>query len=121
MNQKYQLNIESKRRTIVKTLLWRFIGIIWTWVGAYFIILLIPPSYKTAAIIATLIVIYHHSTRLIMYYFYERIWASVSWGRTEISKPMSVREKILWITGTVVSFCIIIILIIYITPMIKGT
>ncbi len=111
---------ESKRRTIVKTLLWRFIGIIWTWVGAYLIILLVPPSYKTAAFIATLIVIYHHSTRLIMYYFYERIWTSVSWGRTEIFKPISVHKKILWIAGIIVSFTIIVFLIIYIAPMIKG-
>ncbi|NOR76740.1 MAG: DUF2061 domain-containing protein [Draconibacterium sp.] len=120
MNHKYQMNSESKRRTIVKSLLWRFIGIVWTWLGAYAILLLIPPSYKTAAIIATLIVIYHHSTRLIMYYFYERIWASLSWGRTGTLKSMSKVEKILWIIGVIVSFSIIIFLIIYITPLIKG-
>lgn len=119
MNQRYQVNNESKRRTIIKTLLWRFIGIVWTWVGAYVILLLIPPSYKTAAIIATLIVIYHHSTRLIMYYFYERIWASVSWGRTGTIKPLSRVKRILWIIGIIVSFSIIIFLIIHITPMIK--
>ena len=57
--------LESKRRTVVKSLLWRIIGIVWTWVGAYIILIFIPEEYKTAAIIATLIVVYHHSTRMI--------------------------------------------------------
>lgn len=111
---------ELRRRSIVKSILWRLIGIIWTWTGAYLIILLVPSSYKTAAFIATLIVIYHHSTRMIMYYFYERIWASVSWGRTESEKPMSGREKTLWIAGIIVSFSTIFFLIIHVTPMVKG-
>jgi len=29
---------EARRRTLVKSLVWRLIGIVWTWVGAYFII-----------------------------------------------------------------------------------
>jgi uncharacterized membrane protein len=120
MNKTASNQNESKRRSIVKAILWRFIGIIWTWIGAYAIIVLVPPSYKTAAFIATLIVIYHHSTRMIMYYFYERIWASVPWGRTEAVKPMSGREKALWIAGIIVSFSIIFFLIIYVTPMVKG-
>ncbi len=120
MNKTVSNQNESRRRSIVKTLFWRFIGIIWTWIGAYVIILLVPPSYKTAAFIATLIVIYHHSTRMIMYYFYERIWASVSWGRTEPEKPMSGCEKALWIAGIIVFLSIIFFLIIYVTPMVKG-
>jgi len=72
---------ELKRRTVIKSLLWRIIGVVWTWIGAYFIILVIPPSVKNAPVIATLIVVYHHSTRMVMYYFYERIWASISWGK----------------------------------------
>ena len=72
---------ELKRRSVVKTLVWRIIGIVWTWVGAYFILIRIPPSYETAAMVATLIVVYHHSTRMVMYYFYERLWASIAWGR----------------------------------------
>ncbi len=111
---------ELKRRSIVKALIWRLIGVFWTWIGAYLIILLLPPSYKTAAFIATLIVIYHHSTRMIMYYFYERIWTSVSWGRTQAVKPMSKLEKTLWIAATIFSLAVIFFLIIYITPMIKA-
>lgn len=111
---------ESKRRTIVKSLLWRFTGVIWTWIGAYIIVLLVPPSRKTAVIIASLIVVYHHSTRMVMYYFYERLWISISWGRAGTGETMQKREKILWIAGTIISILLILFLIIYVTPLIKG-
>ena len=70
MEKQANKTLESKRRTLVKSLLWRLIGIVWTWIGAYLILLFIPEKYESAAIVATLIVLYHHSTRLIMYYFY---------------------------------------------------
>jgi len=111
---------ELKRRSIVKAIIWRFIEIVWTWVGAYIIILLVPPSKKTAAFIATLIVVYHHSTRMVMYYFYERAWASVAWGRSEPRRPLSTRGKLSWFIGIIVSLCIIFYLIIYVTPWIKN-
>jgi uncharacterized membrane protein len=114
---------EHKRRSVVKSLVWRFIGIIWTWTGAYLIILLVPEQFKTAAWLATFIVIYHHSTRMIMYYFYERIWSCVSWGRIgsdEDCSSMSLREKIIWTTTTVAAIILIFFLLIYITPMIKS-
>ena len=111
---------ELRRRSIVKTVLWRIIGIMWTWVGAYFIVLLIPPSRKSAALIATLIVAYHHSTRMIMYYFYERIWSSVSWGRTGTMSPMSRKEWALWTIAVLTALVIIIFLIIHVGPRIKA-
>lgn len=107
---------ESKRRTIVKSLLWRIIGVIWTWLGAYFIILLIPKSMKKASIIATLIVIYHHSTRLIMYYFYERIWATINWGifgPDDIEETISIKGKLSWTFGTIFSVTFIMWLILF--------
>ena len=110
---------ELKRRSFVKAVIWRFIGIVWTWVGAYVILLLVPPSQKTAAVIATLIVVYHHSTRMVMYYFYERAWASVVWGRSDLRQPLSARSKVIWFIGIVVSLFIIFYLIIYVTPWIK--
>jgi uncharacterized membrane protein len=111
---------ENRRRSLVKALVWRFIGIIWTWIGAYIIVLLIPPSKKTAGLIATLIVIYHHSTRMVMYYFYERIWASVAWGRTEFRHSLSTKAKLAWFIGVVISVFVIFYLIIYVTPWFKN-
>ena len=111
---------ELRRRSLVKALLWRVIGILWTWIGAYIILLLIPPSRATAALIATLIVVYHHSTRMVMYYGYERIWASISWGRDQPVRPMAERDRILWTTATLAGILLVFYLIIFVSPKIKA-
>ena len=111
---------ELHRRSLVKSLLWRVIGIVWTWVGAYVIMLFVPPSRQTAAFIATLIVVYHHSTRMIMYYAYERIWASVTWGRTSAPPPMSTKEKVVWFAVTVAVLALIFYLLLEVNPKLKG-
>ncbi|MEN7973989.1 MAG: hypothetical protein ABFR47_09180 [Verrucomicrobiota bacterium] len=111
---------ETNRRTLVKSLLWRLIGIVWTWTGAYFIILLIPESKAKASLAATGIVAYHHSTRMVMYYFYERLWGRIAWGRTENPTPTSPREKLFWTAGTLAVLGLIFYLLLVITPMIKG-
>ncbi len=111
---------ELHRRSLVKSLLWRVIGVVWTWIGAYVILLFVPPSRQSAAFIATLIVVYHHSTRMIMYYAYERIWASVKWGRSGAPRPMSTKEKILWSFGTTVALAVIFFLLLEVHPKIKA-
>ncbi|MBN2137383.1 MAG: DUF2061 domain-containing protein [Sedimentisphaerales bacterium] len=115
--------MELRRRTIVKSLVWRVIGVVWTWIGAYFIVLVVPPTQKNAPLIATLIVVYHHSTRMIMYYLYERYWTGVSWGkydpRTSTFQPMSLKDKLMWILGTVIAIVSIFLLIVYIGPLVK--
>ena len=114
---------ESRRRTIVKSLAWRLIGIVWTWVGAYIIILMVPPTWKNAPVIATLIVVYHHSTRMIMYYFYERLWANIGWGKYDpgggVFAPMSRRDKALWTLCSLAVLVVIFFLLIYVTPLLK--
>ncbi len=111
---------ELRRRSPVKSLLWRVIGVAWTWIGAYFILLLVPPSHRSAAMIATLIVVYHHTTRMVMYYGYERIWASVGWGRSVAPDPMSRTEKALWFLGTALGLALIFVLLLEVTPRIKA-
>ena len=114
---------ELKRRTLLKSIIWRLLGIVWTWIGAYVIILIVPPTKSNAAIIATLIVFYHHSTRMIMYYIYERVWVSISWGKYDIReggfKRMLLRDKIIWVAGTLVAIAFISLLIGYMAPFIK--
>ena len=75
---------ETRRRSVTKTLIWRVIGIFWTWVGAYLILLFTPERYRSAGWCATFIVVYHHSTRMVMYYLYERLWARVEWGKQDM-------------------------------------
>ena len=111
---------ELKRRSLLKSLLWRVIGIVWTWAGAYIILMLVPPSRRSAAFIATLIVVYHHSTRMVMYYAYERLWASVSWGRDIPAHPMSRKEKLLWSGATAAALGLIFFLLLEVTPKIKA-
>ncbi len=114
---------ELKRRTIAKSLIWRIIGIVWTWLGTYFIITLVPPSYKNAPLIATLVVAYHHSTRMIMYYFYERIWTSVAWGKFDETEgciqSFSKHDKLIWTASTLTVIAFIFFLIFYVGPMFK--
>lgn len=46
---------DTHRRTTVKALLWRFIGIFWTWGGAFVILMLLPESArKDPIVVATL-------------------------------------------------------------------
>ena len=116
--------LETRRRTLTKSLLWRFIGIFWTWMGAYVILLLLPEEQKTAVVIATLITAWHHSTRMVMYYVYERIWCRIRWGKEkEYSRTggvtISVKERVAWTDGTVISLALIFWLLLGITPAIK--
>jgi len=102
--------VETHRRTLVKSILWRVIGVVWTWLGAYIILLLLPPAEATAAIAASAIVLYHHSTRLFMYYGYERLWAAISWGKDEPPRRLNVWEKVAWIGGSTVALVGVIFL-----------
>jgi uncharacterized membrane protein len=115
--------LELRRRTITKSLLWRLIGIIWTWIGAYFILMLTPQKFRSASLMATAIVIYHHSTRMIMYYLYERIWSNVRWGRVGKDKletvAISPEGKLIWAFAVVAALALILFLILYVNPLIK--
>lgn len=111
---------ELHRRSLVKSLIWRVIGVVWTWVGAYIILLFVPPSRQSAVLIATLIVVYHHSTRMVMYYAYERIWASIAWGRSSAPDPMSKRERAVWAFGTALALAFIFFLLLEVHPKIKA-
>ncbi len=112
--------LELRRRTIAKSLLWRLIGIIWTWVGAYFILLLTPPRFRSASLMAIAIVVYHHSTRMIMYYLYERIWSNIRWGRIDEDKletvAMSTRRKLIWIFVVTFALALVFFLVLYVNP-----
>ena len=117
------ITLELRRRTIVKSLLWRLIGIVWTWVGAYFILLLTPQRFRSASLMATAIVIYHHSTRMIMYYLYERIWSNICWGRIDEDKletvAISTKIKLIWIFVVMLVLALICFLILYVNPLME--
>ena len=115
--------LELRRRTITKSLVWRLIGIVWTWVGAYFILLLMPQRLRSASVVATAIVVYHHSTRMIMYYFYERIWSNIRWGRVDEDKletvAISPKKKVIWISVVTLVLALIFFLLLYVNPLMR--
>ena len=113
---------ETRRRSVVKSLVWRFIGVVWTWIGAYLIILWTPDRFQKAAWIATFIVVYHHSTRMVMYYAYERLWSGIRWGRlaSDAPPPLTLRTRLLWAAGTLLLVAALFFLILYVTPLVKG-
>ena len=115
--------LELRRRTITKSLIWRLIGIVWTWIGAYFILLLMPQRFRIASLMATAIVVYHHSTRMIMYYFYERIWSNIRWGRVDEDKletvAISPKKKVIWISVVTLVLALIFFLLLYVNPLMR--
>ena len=117
------MTLELKRRTITKSLIWRLIGIVWTWVGAYFILRLTPQRFRSASLMATAIVVYHHSTRMIMYYFYERIWSNIGWGRVGEDEletvAISPKRKLIWVFVVTLVLVLIFFLILYVNPLMK--
>jgi len=115
--------LETRRRSVVKSLLWRVIGVVWTWGGAFVILLLLPEGRHQAVWAATAIVIYHHSTRMIMYYFYERIWTSVKWGHTSEAAarlPMTFGEALIWTLAILAVVAAIFGTIIFAGPLMKS-
>ncbi len=114
---------ETRRRTLVKTVTWRAIGIAWTWIGAYLILLLAPERYQTAAILSTLIVAFHHSTRMAMYYGYERIWDGIAWGKCQEKNPLAgnvtCAARIVWTAATIAAIVLFLAIVLYIAALVK--
>jgi hypothetical protein len=114
--------LETRRRSLVKSIVWRVIGVAWTWVGSFFILLMIPAGRHRAAWAATAIVVYHHATRMIMYYFYERLWTSIKWGRTSgtaARRPVTMPEAFLWVAAILAAVIAIFATILCIGPLIR--
>jgi len=115
--------VETRRRTLVKTVAWRLIGIAWTWIGAYLILLLTPERYRSAAVLSILIVAFHHTTRMAMYYGYERFWNAIAWGKCEpgssLAGAVSWQARVTWTMLTVAAIVLILLLVLYITPLVK--
>jgi len=75
--------MEKKSRSIIKSLLWRLIGVI----VLAFITYIVTQSLITTSLITFL----HHFSFIFIYYFHERAWLKVSWSdkRKRIIKPFT--------------------------------
>ena len=78
--------MDTKKRSWVKSIVWRIIGIVLLGIISY----LVTGNIKDM----TLITVLFHGIRLVMYYFHERLWERISWGK--LKHPLSdlpVNEK----------------------------
>ncbi len=71
--------IEQKRRSIVKTLTWRFVAVFIT--GTIVWLLTRKPVFALqVGLLDTLV-------KLVIYYFHERTWNRIQYGRLPAAKP----------------------------------
>jgi uncharacterized membrane protein len=76
--------MDSKKRSWVKSIMWRVIGILILGLISYWI----TGDWKEV----TGITVLFHSIRLVLYYFHERIWENIAWGRKPYCKLPLTRE-----------------------------
>ncbi len=73
-NKKLKINSKEKiRRSLIKTILWRFIGTIDTIVISW----LITGKLNLALSIGSIELV----SKMILYFLHERIWDKIEWGR----------------------------------------
>jgi uncharacterized membrane protein len=65
--------METHKRSMVKSLTWRIVGIVMLGAIAY----AVTRDWKEMGIITLIF----HSVRMILYYVHERIWLRIKWGR----------------------------------------
>jgi uncharacterized membrane protein len=70
-----ETDMDSKKRSIAKSVSWRILGIIILGIIAY----AVTGNFKEM----TIITIIFHGIRLVLYYFHERLWERISWGKID--------------------------------------
>lgn len=65
----------SKSRSLAKSLTWRVLAIVVTFASIYFL-----TGELTTATAGTVLT---NSINFVLYYLHERVWNSVSWGKSE--------------------------------------
>ncbi|MCW4050720.1 MAG: DUF2061 domain-containing protein [Candidatus Bathyarchaeota archaeon] len=64
--------MESRKRSMVKSVVWRLMGIV--------ILGVITWAYTKNVAVTTVVTLLFHSIRLVLYYFHERAWDGITWG-----------------------------------------
>lgn len=73
--------MESHVRTIVKSVVWRLLGIA--------VLMVVTYVFTSSLIQSTMINFLHHSAFIFIYYFHERVWLRVKWKRKRWVKPFT--------------------------------
>lgn len=72
------MSIDRKRRSLVKSITWRIIGIAIMPIIIYLVYRFIGTDVGNVALWSTAI---FHGIRIVLYYYHERIWERIRWGR----------------------------------------
>jgi uncharacterized membrane protein len=76
--------MESRKRSLVKSIVWRLLGII--------ILGIITWVFTKNLEVTTGVTLVFHSIRLVLYYVHERWWDGINWGLKKNSE-LSDKEK----------------------------
>lgn len=79
MMWKYPTFKEQHLRSMVRSVVWRILGIV--------VLALVTYIYTQDLIITTLVTVVHHGTFVLIYYLHERLWLRVKWLRNSKWKP----------------------------------
>jgi uncharacterized membrane protein len=76
--------MESRKRSIAKSITWRILGIVILAAVTWFL----TQSWE----ITTAVTVLFHAIRVILYYFHERLWHRIDWGLKSKSE-LTEKEK----------------------------
>jgi uncharacterized membrane protein len=85
------MNLETRTRSWVKSLIWRVIGVVLLGAIAYGV----TGNWEQM----TVITLIFHSLRIVLYYWHERIWDRIAWGRTlplgdlRLKRPLAAGDR----------------------------
>jgi uncharacterized membrane protein len=86
------VNRASPVRTIAKTISWRIIASLTTFIIFYF-----TTDHKVAAAVLGISVVIESVTKMVIYYFHERLWETVDWGKMWLRYGLIRRIKLNYI------------------------
>jgi uncharacterized membrane protein len=110
----------QKKRHIAKTITWRIIGSLDTWLISWFLVYYFGESPEQATEAASYIASLELVSKTILYYFHERIWYGLNW----ISDQQSIRhiiKTISWrLVGAIDTILLVFIVYYYLFNTTKG-
>ena len=78
--------LESRKRSWVKSLVWRVVGVVLLGAIAYWV----TGNWEQM----TIITLIFHGVRVVLYYTHERIWDQIAWGRVVTLTDLSLRRPL---------------------------
>jgi len=86
------IRIETHKRSWVKSLIWRVIGVVLLGAIAY----AVTGNWEQM----TVITVIFHALRIVLYYLHERIWDGIAWGRVRhpladlpVKRPLAPEDR----------------------------